>query len=83
MNEKIEQSSLVEQLADALRGCMDRRGDYLAVAEAALEAADAGARRVEACVSACEGIPTEVLAGKGFALADDEAPLYELVAVAP
>lgn len=39
------------------------------------------ARRIVACVNACAGIPTKVLEGRGFASADDETPLYELVEV--
>ena len=37
------------------------------------------AERFVACVNACAGIPTDVLKGSGFVLADDETPVYELV----
>lgn len=36
--------------------------------------------RTSACVAACAGIPTQALQGAHFEAADDESPLYELVA---
>ena len=36
--------------------------------------------RAAACVAACAGIPTQALQGAHFEAADDESPLYELVA---
>lgn len=56
------------------------RGGGVASERAAAEAlARINARRIVACVNACEGIATADLESARFVLADDETPVYELV----